>query len=32
MNSWVEDITKGNIKDLVPEGYVDTSTKERPQI
>lgn len=27
MNSWVEDITKGNIKDLVPEGYVDTSTK-----
>jgi len=27
MNSWVEDITKGHIKDLVPEGYVDYSTK-----
>jgi len=27
MNSWVEDVTKGNIKDLVPEGYVDKFTK-----
>jgi len=27
MNSWVSDVTKGNIKDLIPEGYVDYSTK-----
>jgi serine protease inhibitor len=27
MNSWVEDLTKGNIKDLIPAGYVDTTTK-----
>jgi len=27
MNSWVEDSTNGHIKDLVPEGYVDYSTK-----
>jgi len=27
MNSWVSDITKGNIKDLIPEGFVDYSTK-----
>jgi len=27
MNSWVSDVTKGNIKDLVPEGYVDYSTR-----
>jgi len=27
MNSWVEGLTKGNIKDLVPAGYVDYSTR-----
>jgi len=27
MNSWVENNTNGMIKDLVPEGYVDYSTK-----
>jgi len=27
MNSWVEENTNGMIKDLVPEGYVDYSTK-----
>jgi len=27
MNSWVEELTKGNIKDLIPAGYVDTTTK-----
>lgn len=27
MNSWVSDVTKGNIRDLIPEGYVDYSTK-----
>jgi len=27
INSWVEDITKGNIKNLVPAGYVDYSTR-----
>jgi len=27
INKWVEDITLGNIKDLVPEGYVDFSTR-----
>merc|ERR1711892_1011611 len=27
MNSWVEDVTKGNIKNLVPAGYVDYSTR-----
>ena len=27
MNKWVEDNTEGRITDLVPEGYVDYSTK-----
>ena len=27
MNQWVEDNTQGHIKDLVPAGYVDYSTK-----
>lgn len=27
MNTWVETLTKGNIKDLVPAGYVDYSTR-----
>jgi len=27
INSWVEDITQGNIKNLVPAGYVDYSTR-----
>ena len=27
MNGWVEGLTKGNIKDLVPAGYVDYSTR-----
>merc|ERR1712083_801763 len=27
MNNWVEGLTKGNIKDLVPAGYVDYSTR-----
>lgn len=27
MNTWVEGLTKGNIKDLVPAGYVDYSTR-----
>merc|ERR1712115_625609 len=27
MNSWVENNTNGMVKDLVPEGYVDYSTK-----
>jgi len=27
MNAWVEDLTQGNIKDLVPPNYVDSSTK-----
>merc|ERR1712215_391615 len=27
INSWVEDVTKGNIKNLVPAGYVDYSTR-----
>merc|ERR1711892_156882 len=27
MNSWVEDMTKGSIKNLVPAGYVDYSTR-----
>merc|ERR1719454_1902253 len=27
MNQWVEDNTNGIIKDLVPEGYVDYSTR-----
>lgn len=27
MNAWVEELTKGTIKDLIPAGYVDTSTK-----
>lgn len=27
MNSWVETMTKGHIKNLVPQGYVDSSTK-----
>jgi serpin B len=27
MNAWVEKLTKGNIKNLVPSGYVDQTTK-----
>ena len=27
INSWVEGLTKGHIKDLVPAGYVDYSTR-----
>lgn len=27
MNKWVESITSGRIKDLIPSGYIDTSTK-----
>merc|ERR1711874_586293 len=27
INRWVEDITQGNIKNLVPAGYVDYSTR-----
>jgi len=27
INTWVESLTKGNIKNLVPEGYVDSTTK-----
>jgi len=27
INAWVEEMTKGNIQDLIPEGFVDTSTK-----
>jgi len=27
INSWVEEVTKGNIRDLVPEGHVDKSTR-----
>jgi len=27
MNKWVEDLTSGNIKDLIPSGYIDSSTK-----
>jgi len=27
MNKWVEDTTQGRIQDLIPEGYVDYSTK-----
>ena len=26
MNGWVETLTKGSIKDLIPPGYVDSST------
>lgn len=27
INAWVEGITKGNIRDLIPAGYVDYSTR-----
>jgi len=27
MNKWVEETTQGHIQDLIPEGYVDYSTK-----
>ena len=27
MNKWVEDTTQGRIQDLIPQGYVDYSTK-----
>lgn len=27
INNWVESLTRGNIKDLVPHGYVDYSTR-----
>merc|ERR1712117_936328 len=27
MNKWVEEATQGRIQDLIPEGYVDYSTK-----
>merc|ERR1712060_713915 len=27
MNEWVEETTQGHIQDLIPEGYVDYSTK-----
>merc|ERR1712020_261999 len=27
MNKWVEEATRGRIQDLIPEGYVDYSTK-----
>jgi serine protease inhibitor len=27
MNQWVEDLTSGRIKDLIPSGYIDSSTK-----
>eukprot|EP00088_Acartia_fossae_P057571 TRINITY_DN6716_c0_g1_i4.p1 TRINITY_DN6716_c0_g1~~TRINITY_DN6716_c0_g1_i4.p1 ORF type:complete len:505 (+),score=163.04 TRINITY_DN6716_c0_g1_i4:28-1542(+) len=27
MNAWVDKLTRGNIPELIPSGYVDTSTK-----
>jgi len=27
INSWVEELTKGNIRDLIPAGYIDYSTR-----